>query len=67
MEEVAILKHHHLEKKGIVETGSWFLNFASQRCQAVVMALISSVLIPPVNLSEPPMINIPRAQSKPLP
>lgn len=67
MEEVAILKHHHLEKKGIVESGSRFLNVAAQRCQAVVVALSSSVSIPAVNLSEPPIINIPRTQSEPLP
>lgn len=62
MRKVAILKCHHLGKKVYVETGPWFLNFAYWRCQAVVMVLISSLSMPPVNLSKGPVINIPRTQ-----
>ena len=65
VEEVAILKLYHLEKKGNVETGSWFLSFASQRRQAAVKALISSVSIPPRNLSEPPYYKYSRDPEQP--
>lgn len=47
-----------LEKKVYMETGPWLANFASRRCQAAAMVLISSLSMPPVNLSECPIINI---------